>query len=59
MTIVPSNLKTVRAYSLENKERYNIVLVKGSTFFRFYKKSVVTCYHDILFSTCSYFPVRI
>ena len=25
---MPSNLITVRAYSLENKERYNVVLVK-------------------------------
>ena len=25
---MPSNLTTVRAYSLENKERFNVVLVK-------------------------------
>ena len=31
--MVPSNLITVRAYSLEGKERYDIVLVKRSTFY--------------------------
>ena len=41
MIFVPSNLITVRAYSLEDKERYDIVLVKRSTLFTFYNKSVV------------------
>ena len=32
MITAPSNLITIKPYSLENKERYNIVLVKRSTF---------------------------
>ena len=46
---MPSHLITVSAYSLQDKEHYNFVL-KRSTF-TFYNKSVVTCYHVILFST--------
>ena len=48
---MPLNLITVSGYRLENKEGYNIILVKRSTFFTFYNKSVVTCYHVILSST--------
>ena len=29
-----SNLITIRAYSLENKERYNVVLVKCTQYFK-------------------------
>ena len=55
------NLITVRAYSLEDKERYNFVLLVKRSTFTFYNKSVMTCHRVILFSTgtCLSFPLRI
>ena len=58
MIIVPSNITAVRAYSLDNKERYNIVLVKRSAF-RLYNKSLVTCYHVMSFCVWLYSPLCI
>ena len=41
-TIVPSNLITIRAYSLEHKERYNIVIIAKISTFTFYDTSLGT-----------------
>ena len=55
VSVIDLCLITIRAYSLEHKERYNIVtvLVKISTF-TFYNRSVGTFYRVILFRTCMY-----
>ena len=53
--IVPSALITMRAYNLQHKERYNIVIGEEMCTFAFYNKSIGTVYCVILFNTCSYF----